>query len=154
MYGPVPKAFRLKGASRDAVPTYLSRACFGRVTPEAPTNGTYQPPVGCLNVRRTVIGSTASTFSRSVYRPKVVAPVSVLAMYWYVNTTSSAVNACPSAHFTPGLSLYVTVLPSAPSPPLSLLGTSVARTGENDPSAAAVISGSQQNRPTMLSLVP
>src|SRR5215468_3507790 len=54
----------------------------------------------------------------------------------------------------PCLSLYVTVLPSALIPPFSLLGTSVARTDERVPSAAAVINGSQQKRPAMLSLVP
>ena len=54
----------------------------------------------------------------------------------------------------PGLSLYVAVLPSALSPPLSLLGTSAARTGVNLPSPLTVMSGSQQKRPAMESLVP
>ena len=40
---------------------YFSMACFGRTNPWSPTNGTYQPPVGALNVSRTVVGSTAST---------------------------------------------------------------------------------------------
>src|SRR5581483_11940816 len=76
------------------------------------------------------------------------------ATYWYVNTTSSAENGSPSAHLMPGLSLYVTVLPSAPRPPLSLLGTSAASTGAKVPSAPTVISGSVMNRAAMKSLVP
>src|SRR5260370_33836377 len=105
MYGPVPKPLRLNGASRDVAPLYFSSACLGTTMPLPPVNGTYQPPVACLKVRRTVVGSTASTLSRSAKEPKVVAAVSLFVTNWYVKTTSSAVNGSPSAHLTPGLSL-------------------------------------------------
>src|SRR5438132_12017550 len=70
MYGPVPNDLRLNGASRDAVPTYCSSVCFGRIWPPAPTNGTYQPPVGCLKVRRTVVGVDCLNFVEVDVQPQ------------------------------------------------------------------------------------
>src|SRR5215510_11170020 len=58
--------------------------------------------------------------------------VKLLALSRYickVNTTSSAFKGWPSLHFSPSLSLRVSVLPSLLMPPLALVGISLASTG-------------------------
>src|SRR5215216_850514 len=105
MYGPVPISFVFSGASRDFAPTKSFMMCFGRICPLPPTNGTYQPPVGSLNVILTVFGSIAWTDSRLAYVPEVTAEDSLLEMNSKVNATSSAENGWPSAHLTPCFSL-------------------------------------------------
>ena len=81
-----------------------------------------------LNSTRRVWLSIFSNF-RPMKDPAVKAAVAGSLAYGQWTNTSSALNGLPSCHVTPRLSFQSTDLPSAASPPLARLGTSVTSSG-------------------------